>query len=1464
MSAINKPVVKQIQSVSWPAMILLAGIAANVAYAISSASTAFVPQDQPVGYVAQDDVTNFSLTSGNERIFRPDYEREFWSGNLFAYPVDSGGNINFSAEPWVGGAAAQLALQNWDSGRFIATRNAASPSAAIPFRYANLSASQQSYFPTSTINITSFNGDQIVNFLRGDRSNESPAGMRNRSAEADGTGGPTLGDIIHSRPFYVADATNPTIFVGANDGMLHAINATTGAERWAYIPSMLLNKMAKLAHPYGGLTNPHDYFVDGRINIRSIDISGTPTRILAGSLGAGGRGLYALNIEGSSGLAASSESDVVGKALWEIDGTTGKLNNATPTVSTAYNNLGFTYGAQAIAKVNAGGVDAIIAGNGYNNNPLGDYQAYLYVINAASGQLIARIQAGSGGSAASPNGIFSVAPIDINRDGKIDRVYAGDLKGTMWKFDLTNASAASWSVSALHTTSPAQPITSTPGVALHPSGGFMVTFGTGAMLDTADTTDSTVHYVYGIWDGAPVANTTLMTSNLEERNYVDGSTGATTRVRRSLNIQTPNWASGGDKGWVVALPAGEKLVGEGSFIASGRFYFTSHNPTVSTLSGASSVTAVAVTAGGSGYTTATVNFSGGGGSGASATATLSGGVITGIKVVSSGTGYTSAPTVTITGNGSGATATASLSSGTTVRGENWLMELDFLTGGSKDSPFLDLDNNQILNNGDRIQYIASDTLPGGAAVGDPIPGTDGIPVGKFLSYGVMSQPILVQLQTLNTTFFNRNADAIFPVNEITFGVTGGHFDVDIFYNGSTGNLCTTQTGVNVPAAKATAFITVGTDGQTPYLPATLGAITVDGVTVIPAQTIVNLPDGADTNANAATLKNAVAGGYTATVVGNVIQLTAPVAGTSYNGKVIVVGDGTSSPGSPGTPGTPAVPATYPTGLITFSGGKTQDVSPSSKIKADLSSGTASIMVGTLIAKATDISIGRNKDAISSAAAIVSAIGTSGTIKAYVGGSSITPTCAAMDNKSVCLVDTSTYVNGASVAVGTQTLAGTQTFTVTATAGGTPGSAAVPGTPATGWSNFKPALTVTTFSGGAAALSNVTVTKSCSSKNGNSDAHVHQYDDKYDRTGVDMLNPSSGTAHKLSQAITSTATKYKVLIHNQYLNPAVKFHIGDATYEPSLDVGYHKKGDGGYYDQLIAPTLDVATLPTYNGTSNVTGTSGTGFQPIGSLVFNMPTDALSAKDWWGNGDVRVGLHPINPGCGGRDGSTTDGNMYQPIIPPANGVDGPGINGWSASTVSLNSVGVRHGGALTIQLIKDTTPNSALELNDPLGRPEYGWRVKSADHAAYVLVEYTTYWHHPDNGCYGAAGWTKTPAADNGSSSPTTPAAGSTDPKLGDLSGTSGATVTSVARNVLGDVITTVITFSNGAQATITRTLLTGGDGRKTITTVTCDADGNCVTDVVHEDSADSNIVNGGDERGTRAHTGRVSWHELRND
>jgi type IV pilus assembly protein PilY1 len=1487
-------------------MIALLGIAINLAVAITAVNTAFAPQDQPVGYIAQDEVSNFNLTSGNETLYRPDYEKEFWSGNLLAYPVDASGNVNIAVERWSGGAADQLALQNFSTGRFIATRNGATPSVGVPFRYASLSAAQQALFPTTTINTTSYTGTQIVDFLRGDRQYENPAGMRNRSAEANGTGGPVLGDIIHSRPYYLADATNPTIFVGANDGMLHAFNTATGAERWAYVPSMLLNKMLKLAKPYGGVANPHDYFVDGQINIATITTPSTK-RILVGGLGGGGKGLYALDITGSAGLTAATESDVAGKVLWEIDGNTGDLNNNTPTVSTAYDNLGYTYGNPIISKVNAGSVDAVIIGNGYNNNSLGDYQAYLYVINAATGQLIGSIQAGSTGTSSSPNGLFNPVAIDTNNDGKIDLAYAGDLNGTMWKFDLSSGTAASWTSSALHTTSPAQPITAAPGVALHPNGGYMVTFGTGAILNTADTTDASVHYVYGIWDG-PYANASLQTQTLSERSY---TFVATTRVRRST-ANVMNWNNGGHKGWKVALPAGERVIGEGTFIESGRFYFTSHNPTVSTLVGAATVTSASVTAGGSGYTSATVAFSGGGGSGATATATLTAEVVTKINITNSGSGYTSAPTVTISGNGTGATGTAALSAGTTVQGENWLMELDYLSGGSKNEPFLDLDENLLLNDRDRIKYTSGElsvnggvavdsvnvtaggtgyaaattsvafsggggsgasatatisagavtaitvtsigsgytsvptvTISGGtgatatAVLKDFILGTDGIPVGKWLNTGVLSHPILVQLQTLNTTLFNRNPNVTFPVTEIAYGVTGGHFDEDIYY----GTMCTSTTG-NVAAVKATATITVGTTGQTSGLPATLGIISVDGVTVIPALTITDITDGVSTGTNATTIKNSVTNSYTAAVVGNVVTISAPAAGASYNGKTLVIVDGTSSPGSPGTPFIPAVPATRPTGLITFSGGRTENHTSGSILAADLA-GPASVIVGSTVAKATAITIGEDKRERESAAAIVAAIGTGGTIKAYVGGNSITPTCAAMDDKSVCLVDTSTYTNGSSVTMGTISFPKNQVATFTATAGGTAGSAAVPAAPATGWSNFKPALTATTFSGGADALTNVTITSACTSS-----SHIHQYDDKYDRTGVDMLNPSS-TTHRLSNAIPLTTTAYKVIAQNQYLSPAVKIHIGDPTYEPSLDYGYQS-----IKDFVTSATLDVATLPTYTGNTKATGT-------IGSLAINMPIDALTSKDWWG-GDVRSGLHPTVTGCvksSSGGGGTGDGNMYQPIIPPPNGTDGPGVKGWSASTVSVTATGARHNGALVIQIIKSTTPNTAIEQNVS-GRPEYGWRVKSQDYNTYVLAEYTTFWHHPTTGCYGDAGWTKAPPTDVSTSAAVAPAAGSTDPKLGDLSGTSGGTVTSVVRTVVGAVTTITITYSSTKTATITRTA--NNDG--TVTIVTRDADCTTagvgctgVTQVVA--ASGGSVMTGGDERGSQARTGRISWHEL---
>lgn len=1335
---------------------------------LALAITSFTPRDQPTGYIAQDEITNFNLTSGNETIYRPGYEREFWSGNLYAFPVSATGAVNAGSPRWAGAGGGMqeiLDAQDFNTGRLIATMK--DDGTKIAFRDTTLSATQLGYFPATTINLFSATTANIINFLRGERANEGPEAMRIRNS--------VLGDIIHSRPYYVADTTYPTVFVGANDGMLHAINANDGSERWAYVPSMLLPKMINLAKPYGGVTNPHDYFVDGQINVATITSSGTK-RILAGGLGGGGRGLFALDITGSAGLNAATEAGVAGKILWEITPT--KVNYVSPTTANAYVNLGYTYGTPTIAKV--GGVDAVIIGNGYNDgqgnysncthatpnyaNCGGDYAAYLYVINAYTGQLIQKIKAGASGTPTSPNGLSAPAAVDSDGNGSVDLVFAGDLDGTMWKFDLAASTAT-----ALLTTSPAQPITSTPGVGLHPNGGYMVNFGTGAIFtgtagtydaatsswaapSTGDLGDSSVHYVYGIWDGAPLLNTGIMMPTLEERSYVYN--GVTTRVRRSMNITAPNWNSGGDKGWKVALPAGERVLGEGSFIESGRFYFTSHNPTVPyPVSGTS----------------------------------------------------------------------------TTILGENWLMELDYLSGGSKDDPFLDLDENHLLNSGDRIKYDATpcsntpcDTIPPGYGEGDPIPGTDGIPVGKWLSKGVQSQPILVQLQTLNTTLFNQNPDITFPYQEVGFGVTGGHFDEDIYHN------CTTSVSGGVTGVKATATITVGTTGQTTNLPATLGMISVDGIAVFPALTIADITNGTATTTNATTIKNAVMAGYTATVSGSTITVSAPATGTSYNGKTFVIADGTEQAGSPATPGV------YPTGLIRFATEATSRTrnGGTPRINNDLS-GSASVALGGVAVYTSNIDPGKGKKPSEVASKVQSKIGTGGTIKAYIGGNSITPTCAAEPNTTVCLVDTSTYTNGSVVTLGSLQDFNTVTYATVATAGGSAGS------PATGWSNFRPALTATAFSGGVDTVAG-TYTATCSPiTTWQSKSHTHQYDDKFDRTGVDMLN-ASVEALNLYNAVPNATTPFKVIAHNQYLNPAVKINIGRTDYQYNVDFGYTS-----IKNFVTSAGLDLSTLPTYT------------LADVGSLVINMPIDALTSKDWWGNGDIRAGLQPTQTGCVKKAAGTNDGNMYQPVIPPANGTDGPGTNGWNASTTPTTATGARHNGALTIQVIKSTTPNTAIEENVP-GRPEYGWRVKSADYNTYVYAEYTTFWHHPNGKCYGAAGWTKSPPQDNSSSAPETPNAGATDPKIGDLSG-GGGTVVSVTRTVVGNVTTTTITYSGGGVATITRTV--NADNSVTFRTRAADcADASCETVQTIASSAGA-VMTGGDERGLQARTGRVSWHEL---
>lgn len=1288
-------------------------VLALVGVKLSLAFGSFTPADQPTGYVAQDEMTNYDLRSGNETLFRVEYHRERWDGDLIAYRVDGTGDINTATQPWVGaGSAFQLDLQG--ANRFIVTRNSAGT--AIPFTWTSLDATQQGLLTSNS----------ILDYVRGVRTNEAQNGGALRQRESP------LGDIIHSRPYYVKDATAPTVFVGSNDGMLHAFNATTGAERWAYIPSMLVPKLKNLTvNPY-----VHTYFVDASPNVGTI-LSGSK-RVLVGGLGAGGQGLYALNITGSSRLAPATEADAATNALWEI----------TPA-SSGFGNMGYTYSTPVITKVNVSGTstDVVIIGNGYQNS--GDTKGYLYVINADTGALISAIAAGT----STNNGLSSPTAVDENRDGDADAAFAGDLNGTMWKFDLSPLATGGAATSrALLVTNPAQPITMTPGVARHPNGGYMVNFVTGSMLTTADATDTSDYAAYGIWDTLPAGNDTLLTQTLTERCYTTGTTAQPTpcasRVRTATSNQ-PDWTAGAGHhiGWKVVLPTnngthGEKVVGDGSYIENGRFYFTASNPNISTT------------------------------------------------VLSS-----------------------------TVKGENWLMELDYLTGGSKNSPFLDLSSDQLLTDDDRVKDSATPRAP--------VMTTDGIPVGKMIGIGVLSQPILVQLTTLNNTLFNQNPDvAITSTTPVGVGVTGGHFDVDFFH--------TTPTS----GTSASATITVGTTGQSAGIRAAVGDITVNGVIVIPAQTANDIANGTATATNAALLASKVTNGFTATVSGSTITIKAP-KGALYNGSSITIGQGTSS-----TPQVAAAPAVV--GVTGVTG-----VAP-----------TAGTLVFTAVAKNKTVSLLCGGTYIGSSGTWTSSnSNTAATrltdFKATISGSTVngyTTTCAG-SGPVTCTI---TAPVGVSACSGGFTVdSDITTSTNTGPSGGvTPVTAvtAVPAVAAQGWTNFAGALTATAFN--TAGAEPTTPGDTCTGTNCTYDRHVHQYDDVYDVTGVNTLSPSDSNV-KIDLAIASLTLPFKILVQNQYLSPAVELHIGDPSYVYNVDFGYIQVKNYG-----TSATLDPVDLQTYVRNPNAAWPNGatTALQkaampkPIGSLAWNMPLDALDVKDWWGNGDLRVGLMPMKPQCMWQAEGTYDGNMYKPVVPPANGTDGPGTKGWSSSTTPATATGARHGGALMLQLIRDTTPASAIEQNVS-GRPEYGWRVKSSQFSTYVLAEFGTYWHHPNQLCFYDTGWTKQPPKDNGSSTPKTKAAGSTDPHIGDLSAGGGSSITNSTTTVVGNVTTTTITYSNGTYATITRTANSDG----TVTIVTRDASGNTTTESVA--NAKGTLKSGGDERGLQARTGRVSWHEL---
>ena len=453
-------------------------------------------------------VTGTSTAAGT-KVFQAKYYSAKWYGELLAYNVTASG-VNTTTPLWTATLPAGVRSN-------IYTHNGAAGTT----------------FPTAaqTAALTA----DVANYLRGDRSREAPSGpLRERTS--------LLGTIVDSSPTYVkTSSTVDTVYVGANDGMLHAFNATDGALRFSYVPRGL--DFADLK-AFSDPDYSHRFFVDGAI-VTSTSRDLANRTILVGALGRGGKGLFALDVTDPTAFNA-------GKVLWD---RTGELDI----------DMGQIIGKPLIAKLNNGETGVIVP-NGLNSTGQSavteDSEAVLFVYNLETGAELARLSTGVTGN----NGLSSPRGWDEDGNGTVDIVYAGDFQGNVWKFDLRDGQENQWDVDKrlFRPVSSAQPITGGVTIAVDPgTDKRWVFFGTGRLLTPSDITDVTRQAWYGVIDDES-SGTAVQRADLTARNIAQFDAGTRNRAFEPYSALPAN-----SKGWYIELdlpPAntleGERMVGD--------------------------------------------------------------------------------------------------------------------------------------------------------------------------------------------------------------------------------------------------------------------------------------------------------------------------------------------------------------------------------------------------------------------------------------------------------------------------------------------------------------------------------------------------------------------------------------------------------------------------------------------------------------------------------------------------------------------------------------------------------------------------------------------------------------------------------------------------------------------------------------------------------------------------------------
>ena len=556
-----------------------------------------------VGAAAAAATSNANIKSGDNFVFSATFTTVEWTGEVVAQEIDITTGTVVPAKLWSAKDKLEAKIGTTTDSRTIYMYNVSSTNKITPFSWTNLtSAGLNSYFRNACVSsgnhpaltqcatlsiadkVVLNNGEYMLNFLRGQRGYEDGRVFRDRTK--------ALGDIAHATPAYVrmpvyefADAVTPSytnfktsnvdrqemIYVAANDGFLHAINAANdingGTEAWAYAPRMVFPQMYRLADVQ--YSDNHRNYVDATPAVMDVYDGNAWRTILVGGLGAGGRGYYALDVTDPASP----------KALWE------RCSDATlcPNVNTldmSDEDMGLSYGIPVITKLPLTsaypGEWVVLLTSGYNNVSPGNGKGYLYVVRALTGELLFKISTDEGTSS-TPSGLAKIAAWaeNANTDNTSKWIYGGDLLGNLWKFDLTQTTPTATKLGqALDDNGAVQAITSRPELGKVPAfADPVIFFGTGRYLGSCDvdfesgcsTPDVTtqVQTIYAIKDQVYSSNRTSSGSYFAD-GLRDSEAGLVEQTLSEIDDQgntiriiaepeDVDWSDPGVGGWYVDL-----------------------------------------------------------------------------------------------------------------------------------------------------------------------------------------------------------------------------------------------------------------------------------------------------------------------------------------------------------------------------------------------------------------------------------------------------------------------------------------------------------------------------------------------------------------------------------------------------------------------------------------------------------------------------------------------------------------------------------------------------------------------------------------------------------------------------------------------------------------------------------------------------------------------------------------------